>query len=243
LDLTAASVYAASQPTLQVGTAEEMTVAWDRLNAERLDMCGKLTRAESALRAAEGEIAAIRRQITCEECGEPATALHSTEGDGAYWLCDSEDTDHMEKYCGCEKFRFAGTLAPLAPAPVEWDEQVFLRGDDHANETCLGGGKHISRHFGMTAYRCHPKAPAPVMSKSMQRRINTMEGREMDAPVTVAGVPSRAILERGVVEAAQQWGAADLRENVASYDATMRLLGALERLRDLDASADSAVKP
>ncbi len=82
----------------------------------------------SALDAARAENARLREALRdvlthfeCLECGEPATQYRTTEGDGPYWFCDSEDKSHStEFYCAEEVTRplddaraaLAGTEAP-----------------------------------------------------------------------------------------------------------------------------------
>lgn len=39
--------------------------------------------------------------------------------------------------------------------------EIFQRGSDPTNETCLRCGKHISKHFGLNDYRCNPKPDMP----------------------------------------------------------------------------------
>lgn len=58
-----------------------------------------------------------------------------------------------------------GNIAELDDNVAELDkrtscmksESVFVRGANPANETCLGCGKHVSRHYGLNEYRCHPR--------------------------------------------------------------------------------------
>ncbi len=41
--------------------------------------------------------------VACIQCAKPGTRLFDTEGDGPYWLCDSDAPDHGEEfYCGME---------------------------------------------------------------------------------------------------------------------------------------------
>ena len=56
-------------------------------------------------------------------------------------------------------------LEPADAHGASWEcptqpNQVFARGADPANETCLKCGKHVRYHYGGTEYRCFPR-PEP----------------------------------------------------------------------------------
>jgi len=55
----------------------------------------------------------------CVECGEPGAKYRRTEGDGAYWLCDSADSDHDDSHYGYEtEARPLDHLRALLPTSV-----------------------------------------------------------------------------------------------------------------------------
>lgn len=76
---------------------------------------GDLEHTIRQLMSKSDELQLLRENVlTCEECGEPATHLRTTEGDGPYWFCDSTDEQHGPDRYGYEEviFRFDGPYTP-----------------------------------------------------------------------------------------------------------------------------------
>lgn len=86
-----------------------------------------------------------------------------------------------------------GLMSPTPAAPLPPTEPTFIRGSDPANETCLGCGRHIRRHYGGTEYRCYPRPdpepepePPTFTAADVSRAVAEAVAREREACAEIA---------------------------------------------------------
>lgn len=96
------------------------------------DFQTQILKLESAIAEYRAREAGLRECLLCDECGELGTARYDSQGEGYYWLCDSNDESHDEHhYSGVEVFRIG--KAPAILAVVDAVKLSIARADDYGD--------------------------------------------------------------------------------------------------------------